>query len=176
MYFSIIYIWTLYNYNMAIKSKYFQDHMHGNICFGCGNFNNEGLQIKSYWDGDQTICKWHSDEKYQGWKNILNGGVLASVIDCHTMATASAHAYKLEGRTYGSKPDYKYATGTLTVKYLKPTPNDKEIELRAKVTEQRGKVSTIVCDVYADGIKTAEANVIAIRVVDSSVENDSVFT
>lgn len=161
---------------MTQNSKYFQDHIQGNVCFGCGNDNHEGLQIKSYWDGDTSICKWTSEEKYHGWKNILNGGVLATLIDCHTMCTASAHAYKLEGRSYGSSPDYKYATGTLTVKYLKPTPNDKPIELRAKVSEQRGKVTTVLCDVFVEGLKTAEATVIAIRVFDSSKQTDSVFS
>ena len=161
---------------MTQSSKYFQDHMHANVCFGCGKDNHEGLQIKSYWDGDTSICKWTSEEKYHGWKNILNGGVLATLIDCHTMCTAAAYAYKLEERSLGSLPDYKYATGTLTVKYLKPTPNDKPIELRAKVTEQRGKVTTVLCDVFVEGLKTAEATVIAIRVFDSSKQTNSVFT
>jgi len=160
---------------MNQPSKYFQDHMPNNTCFGCGSKNHEGLQIKSYWDGEEAVCKWNSEEKYHGWKNILNGGVLATLIDCHTMCTAAAYAYKSEGRSYGSAPDYKYATGTLTVKYLKPTSNNSLLELRARVTEQRGKVTTVACDEYSEGIKTAEATVIAIRVFDSSKENNSVF-
>jgi len=149
--------------------------MHSNVCFGCGNDNHEGLQIKSYWDGDVAICKWISQEKYHGWKNILNGGILATLIDCHTMCTASAYAYRIENRNLGSTPVYKYATGTLTVKYLKPTPNNKPIELKAQVTEQRGKVTTVSCEVYCEGIKTAEATVIAIRVFDSSKGGSTVF-
>jgi len=135
-----------------------------------------GKQIKSYWDGDISVCKWDSQEKYNGWKNVLHGGILASLIDCHTMCTAMAYAHKVEERDLGTEPSYKYATGTLTVKYLKPTPNDKTIELRAHVTDQKGKVSTVVCDVFVEGVKTAEATVIAIRVSDSSKKGNTVFT
>lgn len=150
--------------------------MPGNICFGCGKDNHHGLQIKSYWDGDTAICKWDSEEKYQGWRDVLHGGILASLIDCHSMCTAMAHAYKIENRSLMSEPHYKYATGTLSVKYLKPTPNNNTIELRAQVTEQKGKKTVVVCDVYSDNVKTAEATVIAIRVVDSSKGNQTVFT
>lgn len=161
---------------MITDRKYFQDHMAGNVCFGCGNDNHEGLQIKSYWEGDTAVCKWNSQEKYNGWKNVLHGGILASLIDCHTMCTAMAFAHKQEERELGTEPSYKYATGTLTVKYLKPTPNDKTIELRAQVTDQKGKVSTVECDVFVEGVKTAEATVIAIRVSDSSKEGNTVFS
>lgn len=155
--------------------KYFQDYIPGNICFGCGRDNHEGLKISSYWDGDEAICEFNSDPRYQGWKNIMNGGIIATLIDCHTMCTAAAHAYKLEDRDLGSMPQYKYATGTLTVKYLKPTPNNKPLTLKARVTEQKGKKSTIECEVYVDGVKTAEANVIGIRVY-SSAEEKGIFT
>ena len=100
----------------------------------------------------------------------MYGGTIASLIDCHCMATAMAHAYKMENRNLGSKPDYRYATGTITVKYLKPTPNE-SVELRAKVIQSKGKKTTIHCDFLANGIKTAEAEVIAIRVIDTSENN-----
>lgn len=106
----------------------------------------------------------------------MYGGVIASLIDCHCMCTAMAHAFRLENREFLTEPVYKYATGTMTIKYLKPTPNDATVELRANVTEQKGKKSTIVCEVYSGEVKTAEATVIAIRVVDSSQGESKVFT
>ncbi len=147
---------------------YFQDHMPENICFGCGTQHDEGLQIKSYWEGDESVCHWSSEKKYQGWPNLLNGGILATIADCHCMGTAMAHAYKSEKRSLDSEPVYRYATGTLTIKYLKPTPNNKPIELRAAVTEVKNRKITLTCKVIVDGIITAEADVIAIRVYDSS--------
>jgi len=128
--------------------KYFQDYMQGNACFGCGNDNHQGLQIKSYWEGEEAVCIWHSEEKYNGWKNILNGGILATIIDCHCMNTAMAAACKVENRELGTAPFYGYATGKLSVSYFKPTPNDKAIELRTKITEIKGKKVVLYCEVF----------------------------
>ena len=149
-------------------SKYFQDHMPGNTCYGCGNNNHDGLKIKSYWEGDESVCIWNSKEKYQGWRGILNGGVIGTLIDCHSMCTAMAAAYKSEGRSLDSKPIYHYATGTMNIRYLKPTSNDLPVELRAVVKNIKGRKVEIHCEVFSDGIKTAEGDVIAIRVFDSS--------
>ena len=153
-------------------TEYFQDFMPGNVCFGCGRDNHFGLQISSYWDGEEAVCLWNSEEKYQGWPGILNGGIIASLIDCHCMGTAAAAAYRAEERQLGSDPEYRYATGTLNIRYLKPTPNDKKVELRARVTEIKGRKTVLHCAFYAGGQMTAEAEVVGIRVYDSSkVEN-----
>jgi acyl-coenzyme A thioesterase PaaI-like protein len=151
-----------------MNSPYFQDHMQGNICFGCGKDNAEGLQIKSQWQGEESVCVWHPVNKYNGWKGLLNGGIIGTLVDCHCMCTAMAAAYKAEGRELHSEPLYRYATGTLSVKYLLPTPMHLPIELRAVVEEIKGKKVTLRCDVYAGGEKTAEAHVVALRVYDSS--------
>ncbi len=153
---------------MSSESKYFQDHMPENVCFGCGVHNDQGLHIKSYWEGDEAVCRWNSQEKYHGWANLMNGGVMATLIDCHCMCTAMAHAYKEEGRELSSMPEYRYATGTLNVKYLKPTSNNDEVELRVKVVEVKGRKTVLSCDFYCLGEKTAQAEVVAIRVYDSS--------
>jgi acyl-coenzyme A thioesterase PaaI-like protein len=147
-----------------------QDHMPNNVCFGCGTLNPDGLHIKSVMDGDECVAVWQSQEKYHGWENVINGGILATLIDCHSMATALGHAYQEEGRPIGSEPVYRYATGTITVRYLAPTPNDRPITLRARVESTSGRKTRITCDVYADGEKTAEADVIAIRVFEGEPE------
>lgn len=148
--------------------EYFQDYMPGNVCFGCGNANPEGLHIKSFWEGEKSICKWLPEEKYHGWANLLNGGIMASLIDCHCMCTAMAAAYKNEERGLNSLPEYRYATGTITVKYLKPTSCQQEVRLEAEVKEIKGKKVVMQCSVWSNSEKTAEAEVIAIRVYNSA--------
>ena len=108
---------------MIKGKKYFQDYMPGNICYGCGKDTKGGLHIKSYWNGKKSESDWTPSKVHQGWPKIMNGGIIATLIDCHCMGTAMAYAYKTEGRSLDSKPYYKYATGTLKVKYIKPTPN-----------------------------------------------------
>ncbi|MGD8759706.1 MAG: PaaI family thioesterase, partial [Anaerolineales bacterium] len=115
------------------------------------------------------------EPKYHGWKTVINGGILATLIDCHCMGTATAYAYRAEGRPMDTEPVYRYATGTLTVRYLKPTPNDRPITLRARVVKAKGRKTRLSCQVYADGVRTAEAEAIAIRVVEGEPEMHSPF-
>lgn len=158
------------------NKEYFQDYMPGNICFGCGSDNHDGLQIKSFWEGKESVCIWQSTDKYRGWPSLLNGGILATLIDCHCMGTAMAYAYQSEERSLDSRPIYRYATGTMTIKYLKPTSNDHPVEIRAHVEEVKGRKTTVSCKVYSQGVLTATGEVIAIRVYDSSQEDQqSVF-
>ncbi|MFY0628372.1 MAG: PaaI family thioesterase [Reichenbachiella sp.] len=161
---------------MGTKNRdYFQDHMHENVCFGCGIQNDEGLHVKSYWEDKEAVCQWQPEEKYHGWSDLLNGGIIATLIDCHCMCTAMAHAYKEENRDLNSLPEYRYATGTLNVKYLLPTSTHEVVQLRAKVIEVKNKKTVLWCDFYSKGKKTAEAEVIAIRVFDSSQGKSSIF-
>lgn len=148
--------------------EYFQDHMPGNVCFGCGAENPDGLQIKSYWEGEEAVCIWQSEEKYHGWKHIMNGGILATLIDCHCMGAAMAAAYQAENRSLDSLPEYRYATGTITVKYLLPTSNLAPVELRTQIQEIKGKKVSMTCQVFSEGKQTVAAEVVAIRVADSS--------
>lgn len=149
-------------------SPFFQDHMPGNVCFGCGQDNPDGLHIHSFWDGDTAICHWTPEKKYWGWVNVMNGGIIATLIDCHCMGTALAEAYRSENRSLDTEPVYRYATGTLNVKYLKPTPGDKELEIKARVIEVKGRKTTLEAEVWSGDLLTATAEVIALRVVDTS--------
>lgn len=158
-----------------MAKEYFQDTMHGNVCFGCGKDNPDGLQIKSYWEGEDSVCIWESKPMYHGWEKVLNGGVLATLIDCHCMVTAMAAAYRAENRPLGTEPHYRYATATITVRYLKPTPNDRPIELRAQVLSLQGRKAKLACDVFVDGIKTAEAEAVGVRVLEGAPEEGSLF-
>lgn len=158
------------------QREYFQDHMGHNVCYGCGQHNEKGLQIKSYWEGDEAICEWQSQEHHHGWPTIMNGGIMATLIDCHSMCTAMAYAYQHEGRSLDSEPIYRYATGSMNIRYLKPTSNEKPVRVVAKVQSSKGRKVNVLCEMYSDGVKTAEAEVVAIRVFDSSqTEQGSAF-
>lgn len=158
-----------------MENDHFQAHMPGNICFGCGSANPEGLQIHSRWEGDEAVCVWSSEPRYQGWEGLMNGGILATLIDCHCMGTAMAAAYREEGRALDSQPTYRYATARITVNYLKPTPNDRPLTLRAQVVELKGRKTALSCQAYVDGEKTAEAEVIGVRVFEGVDTPDSPF-
>jgi len=89
------------------------------------------------------------------------------------MGTAMADAYRRENRALDSEPIYRYATGTLNIKYLKPTSNNYPVVLKAKVTEIKGKKTVLTCELYSQNVKTVQAEVIAIKVYDSSIESSN---
>lgn len=154
------------------ESEYFQDHMPGNICFGCGRDNHEGLRISSRWDDGEGVCTWEPEEKYQGWRGLVNGGILATLVDCHCMCTSMAHAVRQENRSMDTSPYYRFATGQMTIRYLKPTPSDRPVEVRAKVVDVKDdRKYTLQAEVWSggreDGEKVAEAEVISFLVFSS---------
>jgi acyl-coenzyme A thioesterase PaaI-like protein len=143
----------------------FQDQMADNHCFGCGPLNPKGLQIKSYWEGDETVCTFQpKPEHAAGPEHWLNGGIIATVIDCHCVCTAVAWYYRQEGRDIGTTPGIWCVTGDLNVKYLRPTPIDHPVELRARIEQPGEKKLVVACTLTSEGKPRAEGRVTAVRV------------
>lgn len=143
----------------------FQDEMSGNRCWGCGNANDNGLQIKSYWSGDEAVCSWQPKAYHNaGPPHVLNGGIIATLMDCHCGWTAIAAAYRKEGREMNTQPSIWYATASLNVKYLRPTPMDKDVVLRAQIKEATEKKAIVTCSLFAKGQECAVGEVVAVRV------------
>ena len=89
-----------------------------------------------------------------------------------------ATAIRNENRALGTKPEYRFASGTLNIKFLKPTPILTSLTLRAKVVNiKKGRVYTLGCDLYAENEKTVEAEVIAFLIYSSKTDSvDLAFT
>jgi acyl-coenzyme A thioesterase PaaI-like protein len=152
-----------------MPDKAFQDYYpdHWSHCYGCGRLNEEGLQIKSYWNGDETICHFKPRPQHIAIPGYVYGGLIASLIDCHGTGTAAAAAYQAEDRPMDSDPPIRFLTGSLNVKYLKPTPLGPAIQLRGKIREVRGRKVVVDVTVLVDEIVTATGEVIAIQVPES---------
>jgi len=142
----------------------FQDYWDKNQCWGCGK-NEHGLQIKSYWDENESVCIWKPHKHHKaGPAHILNGGIIGTLIDCHSICTAIANEYKLEERELDSKPLIWCVTASLKVDYYLPTPIDEILTIKAKIKEKIGRKTIIECSVFSKGKNTAEGEVLAIRV------------
>jgi acyl-coenzyme A thioesterase PaaI-like protein len=143
----------------------FQEAIPGNHCYGCGPSNPDGLQIESYWDGDESICNFEPHPHHSaGPKQYLNGGIIATLIDCHCICTAIAKAYRDEGRAIGGSPEIWYVTGTMNVYYKRPTPIDRPVTLRAMIIDERPKRTVVHCTLSSDNLDCAVGEVVAIRV------------
>ncbi len=148
-----------------MKQEAFQDLGSVSHCYGCGADNEKGLQIKSIWDGDEAICTWKPKPHHCGGSTeIVNGGIIATLIDCHSLNLAIAHAYKIEGRSIGSSPRIHYVTANLDISYLRPTPIGKPLYLRANIKKIEGRKTWVNCTLSADGQTCAVGEALGIRV------------
>ena len=142
----------------------FQDQGSVLNCYGCGADNENGFRIKSFWDGDEAVCRFEPKPHLCGGrKEIVNGGVIATLIDCHSLNLAIARAYRDEGRAIGSAPGIHYVTGNLNVSYLQPTPIDQTLELRARIQKIEGRKTRVECTLSAGGKICAKGEVLGIR-------------
>ena len=66
--------------------KAFQDYYPENfaMCYGCGRLNEHGLQIKSYWDGEEAVCTFIPKPYHTAVPGFVYGGLIASLIDSYT--------------------------------------------------------------------------------------------
>jgi acyl-coenzyme A thioesterase PaaI-like protein len=92
------------------------------------------------------------------------GGLLASLIDCHAMATATATCERAAERAMGKHEPPRYVTGSLHVDYLRPTPLGSELELRARVRKSSKRTATVEVSVWAQGTMTVRGEVVAVRI------------
>jgi acyl-coenzyme A thioesterase PaaI-like protein len=143
----------------------FQDAFSENYCWGCGEHNAHGLRIKSYWSGDEAICTWQPQPYHTaGPQHILNGGIIAVLMDCHGVCTAVAAAYRAEGRMMTSTPPLYYATASLQVTYLHPTPIAEPVTVRARITSMTEKKTVLTCSLHSGGEECARGELVAVRV------------
>ena len=142
-----------------------QDQIPDNHCWGCGADNPDGLHLKSYWDGTTAVAAFVPSIAFAaGPTHVLNGGIIATLLDCHGVCTAIARAYGDEGRAIGSAPEIWHATTSMTVEYLRPTPLGEEVHLSATVSAVDGRYVTVACTLACAGKDRARAAVTSVRV------------
>ena len=138
-------------------------------CYGCGRLNEDGLQLKSYWDGDETVATFTPRPYHIAIPGYVYGGLLASLIDCHGTGTASAAGYRAEGRTMGTVPVLRYVTAALQVTYLRPTPLGVPLEVRGRVKEVRGRKVVVEAWISAGGTVCVRGEVVAVQMPESMI-------
>jgi acyl-coenzyme A thioesterase PaaI-like protein len=142
-----------------------QDLVPHNNCWGCGPENEAGLRIKSYLQGEDTVCTWQPGPPFfAGPEHVLNGGIIAAIIDCHSICCAIADHYRREQREIGSAPDIWCVTASISIGYVRPVPIDQPVTLHATVKERGARSSTVACTLSSNGTECAHAEVVAVRV------------
>ena len=146
----------------------FQDHYPEHVahCYGCGRLNEHGHQIKTFWEGEEAVTRFLPEPYHTAVPGFVYGGLIASLIDCHSTAAAAAAMYRAEGRDLDSAPAFRFVTGSLNVDFLKPTPIDGPLELRGRIAEIKGRKVVVETEVFAAGVVTARGKVVAVQMPD----------
>lgn len=148
-----------------MTQKAFQDYYPDamNQCYGCGQKNPHGLGIRSFWDGEESVCRFTPQPHHTAIPGMVYGGLIASLIDCHSTGTAAAAIYRQQGRAMDTLPPVRCVTGSLHVDYLRPTPIDAVLEIRARVKAIEGRKVIVSSTLSAAGHVCARGEVVAVQ-------------
>ena len=123
--------------------------LEGYNCFGCSPDNKFGLQLSFVDEGEYLTASWTPKDYFQGYNNMLHGGIQSTLID----EIASWFVYaKL--KTAG-------VTSKLEVRYKKPVFTNKgNIKLRAKLLGMQRNLANFEVELLdSDGVLCAFGNV-----------------
>jgi acyl-coenzyme A thioesterase PaaI-like protein len=148
----------------AFQDLYVEDYSH---CYGCGRLNPDGLQIKTHWEGEESVTRYSPRPCHTAIPGFVYGGLLASLLDCHGTGTAAAAAARAQGRALDSHPPLRYVTASLKVDYLKPTPMGVTLEIRGRAKEVKGRKVVVEATLFASGVATVKAEIVAVQLPDT---------
>jgi len=126
-------------------------HAPRSICFGCGPANPEGLHLRSYRVDGELVARWQARPAHQAFPGVLNGGIVGALLDCHANW---ASALALMERAGHDRPPAT-VTADFEVRMLRPTPADRPLELRARVSALDARRARADAELSADGQVTA---------------------
>ena len=142
-----------------LQDLYPDDFAH---CYGCGRLNSHGLHVKSEWRDGEAIARFRPAEYHMALPGFVYGGLIASLADCHAMATAAAASMVRAGAVPGRDPTPRFVTASLHVDFVRPTPLGPELLLRARPLDVGERKVVVEMSVYADDAECARARVIAV--------------
>lgn len=122
------------------------------ICFGCGPANPAGLHVRSFpAEAGELVAAWTPGPQHQAFEGVLNGGIIGTLMDCHSNWTAAYHLM----RRRGIDEPPTTVTADYAIRLLRPTPTDGPVQLRARVVEATDDRATVEATLGAGGNITA---------------------
>lgn len=122
-----------------------------NRCFGCGPANDKGLRIKSYVQGDEVVADFVPEPHHQAFENMVNGGIIGALLDCHSNWTAAYTLMKARGLEHPPCT----VTAEFHVKLQAVTPLGPTLHLTAKPVEVGTSRVVVEAELSAEGRTTA---------------------
>jgi acyl-coenzyme A thioesterase PaaI-like protein len=120
-------------------------------CYGCGPANEKGLHVRSFASGEELVCDWTPQPHHLAFPGVVNGGILGSLLDCHSNWTA-AHHFMTSRSESEITPT---VTSDFHVTLKRPTPMDATLHLRSHVVEATEDRAVVEATLEANGKVTA---------------------
>ena len=130
------------------------------ICFGCGSLNEKGLQLKSYVDKDGIYASFEPELHHEAFPGVLNGGIIGSVLDCHSNWAAAY--FLMKDQDLNKTPCT--VTANYSIKLHKPTPTKEKLNVFAKLAKIDGNKAWIDAHIEIDRIKYASCTGLIVAV------------
>jgi acyl-coenzyme A thioesterase PaaI-like protein len=118
-----------------------------NACFGCGPANEKGLRIRSFVLGEEVIAEWTPQPHHEAFPGVLNGGIIGSLLDCHSNWAATWHLMQKAGATHPPCT----VTADYAIKLLRPTPSNGPVQLTATIAESTEDRAVVDAKLMAGG-------------------------
>ena len=132
-------------------------------CYGCGRLNEKGLQIKTRWNGDETVTEYMPRPEHMAIPGYVYGGLSASLIDCHSMGSASLALHRRDGHELGDDaPVPRCVTASLKTDFLKPTPLGEPILIRGRIVEMGKRKVVVHSELFVGGELCVRGEVVAV--------------
>ena len=152
---------------IAIQDRYGERFQH---CWGCGPKNDLGLHLKTYpsIDGKSCISRIKLENAYTGGvpSNVF-GGMIATIFDCHGMASAAWFAHHQKGlELTESTVIGRFITARLEIDYLSPSPIEDEIVVTSTLEELGERKAIIAMEMTVATKVRAKAKMVAVAVKD----------
>lgn len=116
------------------------------ICFGCGPANQQGLQIKSFVEGEQVIAHFTPQPFHHAFPNVLNGGIIGTLLDCHCNWAASY--FFMRDNQFTVPPCT--VTAEYHVQLKRPTPMNTALTLIAVLKSIEKNKITVYGELFAN--------------------------
>ena len=144
----------------TLQDLYPDDFAH---CYGCGRLNTHGLHVQTVWENGEGVARFAPAPHHIALPGYVYGGLLASLADCHAMATAAGASMLAAGLTPGRDQTPRFVTASLHVDYLRPTPLGPVLVLRGRPTEVKERKVVVDVSITADDVECVRARVVAVR-------------
>lgn len=116
-----------------------------NSCFGCGPANERGLRIRSFSRGETVVAEWMPATYQEAFPGMLNGGIIGTLLDCHSNWAAAHHLMQRAGATHPPCT----VTAAYSIKLLRPTPTDAPVQLVARIVESTDDRAIVEAELLA---------------------------